>query len=45
MKRVEEIGVTQIHRAAWLDENGRASRMTLQEKIDDMERFANAFIR
>lgn len=45
MKRVEEMGVTQIHRAAWLDENGRASRMTLQEKIDDMERFAERFMR
>jgi probable F420-dependent oxidoreductase len=45
LKRAEEMGVTQIHRAAWLDENGRASRMTLQEKIDDMERFAEKFMR
>jgi probable F420-dependent oxidoreductase len=45
MKRVEDMGVTQIHRSAWLDENGRASKMTLKEKIDDMERFAEQFMR
>jgi probable F420-dependent oxidoreductase len=45
MKRVEEMGVTQIHTSAWLDENGRASRMSLDDKIRDMERFAEQFIR
>ena len=31
--------------ATWtLDENGRASRMTLDEKLRDMERFAERFM-
>jgi probable F420-dependent oxidoreductase len=45
MKRAEEMGVTQIHKSAWLDENGRASRMSLDDKIRDMETFANMFMR
>lgn len=45
LKRVAEMGVTQIHKSAWLDENGRASRMSVDDKIRDMERFAEAFIR
>jgi len=45
IKRLEDMGVTQIHKDAWLDENGRASRMTLQEKLDVMEDFAAKFIR
>jgi probable F420-dependent oxidoreductase len=45
LKRVAEMGVTQIHKSAWLDENGRAGRMSIDDKIRDMERFAEAFIR
>jgi alkanesulfonate monooxygenase SsuD/methylene tetrahydromethanopterin reductase-like flavin-dependent oxidoreductase (luciferase family) len=45
LRRVAEMGVTRIHKSAWLDENGRASRMSLDDKIRDMERFAEAFIR
>jgi probable F420-dependent oxidoreductase len=45
LKRVAEMGVTQIHKSAWLDENGRAGRMSVDDKIRDMERFAEAFIR
>ena len=45
LKRVADMGVTQIHKSAWLDENGRASRMKVDDKIRDMERFAEAFIR
>jgi len=45
LRRVSEMGVTQIHKSAWLDENGRASRMNVDDKIRDMERFAEAFIR
>ena len=45
LKRVADMGVTQIHKSAWLDENGRASRMKVDDKIRDMEAFAEAFIR
>ena len=45
IRRVEDMGVTQIHKSAWLDENGRASRMSLEDKIRDMETFAETFIR
>lgn len=45
LQRVEEMGVTQIHKSAWLDENGRASRMSLDDKIRDMESFANRYMR
>jgi probable F420-dependent oxidoreductase len=45
LKRVAGMGVTQIHKSAWLDENGRAGRMSVDDKIRDMEAFAEAFIR
>ena len=45
VKRAEDMGVTQIHKDAWLDENGRASRMTLDQKLQAMEAFAERFIR
>jgi hypothetical protein len=45
IKRLEDMGVTQIHKDSWLDENGRASRMTLQEKLNVMDDFAEKFIR
>ena len=40
-----ELGVTSIYRDAWLDERGRASVLTLDEKLADMERFASRFLR
>ena len=43
-KRAEDLGVTSIFRDAWLDENGRASVMTLQQKLDDMEKFAAQYL-
>lgn len=43
-KRAEELGVTRIFRNAWLDENGRASIMTLDQKLADMERFAEQYL-
>jgi probable F420-dependent oxidoreductase len=45
IKRAEDLGVTQIHKDCWLDENGRAQRLTLQQKLDFMEDFAARFIR
>jgi probable F420-dependent oxidoreductase len=45
VKRAEDMGVTQIHKDAWLDENGRASRMTLEQKLHAMEDFAGRFMR
>lgn len=38
--RCEELGVTQLYRHAFCDENGMASKMTLDEKLRDMEAFA-----
>ena len=40
IRRAAELGVTLLFRGAWLDQNGRASTMTLQQKLDDMARFA-----
>jgi probable F420-dependent oxidoreductase len=45
LRRVADMGVTQIHKSAWLGENGRAGRMSVDDKIRDMERFAEAFMR
>jgi probable F420-dependent oxidoreductase len=45
LKRVADMGVTQIHKSAWLGEDGRAGRMSLDDKIRDMETFANEYIR
>ncbi len=33
-------GVTDLHRSSWLDEDGRAGRLPVEDKIDDMEAFA-----
>jgi alkanesulfonate monooxygenase SsuD/methylene tetrahydromethanopterin reductase-like flavin-dependent oxidoreductase (luciferase family) len=44
LSQVADMGVTQIHKSAWLGEDGRAGRMSLDDKIRDMEAFANAFI-
>jgi probable F420-dependent oxidoreductase len=43
-ERCRELGVTQIYKDAFCDENGMASTMTLSEKLDDMERFAQAYM-
>lgn len=45
LKRAEDLGVTAIHKGAWLDENNRASRLPLADKLRDMEEFARRFIR
>ncbi len=42
--RCRELGVTMLYREAFCDENGMASRMTLDEKLRDMERFAEQHI-
>ncbi len=43
-ERCRELGITQIYKDAFCDENGMASSMTLAEKLDDMERFAQAYM-
>ncbi len=40
MARCEELGVTQLYRHAFCDEKGMASRLSLDEKLRDMEAFA-----
>ncbi|WP_116365896.1 TIGR03619 family F420-dependent LLM class oxidoreductase [Parahaliea mediterranea] len=40
MARCEELGVTQLYRHAFCDDNGMASRMSLDDKLREMERFA-----
>jgi len=40
IKRCKELGVTGVYRHAFCDENGMASRMSLDDKLRDMERFA-----
>ena len=40
-QRCEELGVTILYREAFCDKNGMASTMTLDEKLRDMEAFAN----
>ncbi len=42
--RCEEIGVTMLYREAFCDENGMASTMSLDEKLKDMEIFANRYL-
>lgn len=41
IERCEELGVTMLYRDAFCDANGKASTMTLPEKLHDMEKFAN----
>ena len=43
-ERCRELGVTQIYKEAFCDENGMASTMPLDAKLDDMERFAEAYM-
>lgn len=42
--RCEELGVTCIARSAFLDENGMASRMRLDDKLRDMDAFAKKWL-
>ena len=40
IERCEELGVTMLSRDAFCDENGMASKMSLDEKLRDMDAFA-----
>ena len=42
-KRAEDLGVDTIFKNAWLTERGRASEMSLEEKLIDMEIFADKY--
>ncbi len=44
MARCEELGVTQLYRHAFCDEAGMASRMSLDEKLRDMDAFAGRYL-
>ncbi len=43
--RCEELGVTILFRDAFCDENGMASKLSLDEKLDNMETFAKQWLR
>ncbi|HLG89095.1 MAG TPA: TIGR03619 family F420-dependent LLM class oxidoreductase [Alphaproteobacteria bacterium] len=45
LKRAEDLGATAIHKMAWLDETFRAGRTPLDEKLRDMEAFAEKYMR
>lgn len=45
IQRAEDLGVTHINRSPWFDEGRRASRMSLDEKLRDMEMFAERCMR
>lgn len=42
--RCRELGITKLYRDAFLDENGMASKMTLKQKLLDMDAFANRYL-
>ncbi len=42
--RCKELGATMLYREAFCDANGMASSMSLSEKLNDMERFANQYL-
>jgi probable F420-dependent oxidoreductase len=44
IREAESLGVTDLYRDAWLDEKGRASRLTLDQKLAEMDRFASRFL-
>jgi len=44
-RAAEDMGVNNIYKDAWLDPKGRASVLTLDEKLAEMERFAERFQR
>ena len=43
-RAAEDLGVNHIYKPAWLDEKGRASTLTLDEKLAEMDRFAQRFL-
>lgn len=43
--RARELGVTGVYKDAWLDPEGRASVLPLEEKLADLEWFSDRFIR
>lgn len=45
VERAEALGVTCVARSAFLDENGMASRMGLDDKLRDMDAFAKQWLR
>jgi probable F420-dependent oxidoreductase len=44
IREAEALGVTAIYRDAWLDPRGRASVLTLEQKLAEMERFAERLL-
>jgi probable F420-dependent oxidoreductase len=44
IERCKELGVTKLYREAFCDENGMASKMTLKEKLNDMDAFARQYL-
>lgn len=44
IESARELGVTVVARSAFLDENRMASKMTLDEKLRDMDRFAKRWL-
>jgi probable F420-dependent oxidoreductase len=44
IERCKELGVTQLYRHAFCDENGMASVMSLDDKLRDMDRFAEQYL-
>jgi probable F420-dependent oxidoreductase len=44
IRRAADLGVQSIYRDAWIDERGRASVLTLELKLADMERFAERYL-
>jgi probable F420-dependent oxidoreductase len=44
IRRAADLGVQSIYRDAWIDERGRASVLTLEQKLADMERFAARYL-
>ncbi len=43
--RCEELGVTILLRDSYCDENGKATKLSLDEKLDNMETFAKQWLR
>ena len=44
INRCRELGVTILYREAFCDENGMASKMSLKEKMRDMDQFAQRYL-
>lgn len=45
VERYAELGVTVVFRDAFCDENGMASKLTLDEKLRNLDAFANRRLR